>query len=99
MSTNHVGNTQPSIDREEHRSVNGVNAKAVVPYFFDGVNLAPATTPLANFSYDYVSVGYPDSVTEVYTFKTGGSGGTTVGTITVVYTTSSKEFIDNVTRS
>jgi hypothetical protein len=37
-------------------------------------------------AYDYISVAYPDTSTEVYTFKTGGAGGTTVGTITVVYT-------------
>lgn len=29
-------------DEEEHRSVNGVEAKAVVPYFFDGTNLVPS---------------------------------------------------------
>lgn len=32
MSTTHTGQTQPSIDLEEHRSVAGVNVKAVTPY-------------------------------------------------------------------
>lgn len=33
MSTLHQGgNAQPTIDREEHRSFNGINAKAVIPY-------------------------------------------------------------------
>lgn len=50
-------------------------------------------------AYDYISVAYPDAVTEVYTFKTGGSGGTTVGTLTVVYTNSTKENLSNVTKS
>ena len=54
---------------------------------------------LINFSYNYVSVAYPGADTEVYTFKTGGSGGTTVGTITVVYTDSSKESLSSVTRA
>lgn len=35
MATKHTGHTQPSIDLEEHRSVNGVNAKAVIPYYLD----------------------------------------------------------------
>jgi hypothetical protein len=54
---------------------------------------------LINFSYDYVAVTYPEVDEEVYTFKTGGSGGTTVGTITVVYTDSTKESISSVARS
>lgn len=40
--------------------------------------------------YDYVAVTYPDVDEEVYTFKTGGSGGTTVATITVIYTDATK---------
>jgi hypothetical protein len=33
MSAKHEGgNAQPTIDREEHRSFNGINAKAVIPY-------------------------------------------------------------------
>jgi len=49
--------------------------------------------------YDYVSVAYPDSVTETYTFKTDGASGTTVGTVTVVYTSSTKESLSTVTRT
>lgn len=50
-------------------------------------------------AYDYVGVAYPDTVTEVFTFKTGGSGGTTVGTLTVVYTSATKENLLSVTKS
>ena len=49
--------------------------------------------------YDYVSVAYPTSTTETYTFKTGGSGGTTVATIAIVYTTSTKDYISSVTKT
>jgi hypothetical protein len=67
----------------------------------------PATGALLNVSmgslitelYDYISVAYPINTTEVYTFKTGGSGGTTVATITVVYTDSTKINLNTVTRS
>lgn len=44
MSGTHTGNIVPEITREEHRSVNGVNAKAVAPYGFDGTNLQPLKT-------------------------------------------------------
>jgi len=64
----------------------------------DGTSLALGEG-LVNFSYDYGSVAYPDSVTEVYTFKVGGSGGTTSGVITLVYTDSSKDSLSSFARS
>lgn len=49
--------------------------------------------------YDYVEVFYPnDGVTERYTFKTGGASGTTVATIILVYTDTTKEKIVTVTK-
>lgn len=58
-----------------------------------------ASAGLVTVAYDYIKATYPDTVTEVYTFKTGGSSGTTVATVTVVYTDTTKEFIDTVTKS
>ena len=49
--------------------------------------------------FDYISAAYPDSVTEVYTYKTGGSGGTTVATVTTVYTTAAKTLLITVTKA
>lgn len=49
--------------------------------------------------FDYIGAAYPDTTTETYTYKNGGSGGTTVATITVIYTDTTKEFISSVTRS
>jgi hypothetical protein len=54
---------------------------------------------LAGIEWDYVKVTYPLATTEVYTFKTGGSGGTDVATVTVVYTDASKANLDEVTRT
>jgi hypothetical protein len=54
---------------------------------------------LVTEKYNYISVAYPTTVQEVYTFKSGGSGGTTVATVTVNYTTSSKEFVSNVSKT
>lgn len=50
-------------------------------------------------SYDYVAVTYPTTSSEVYTFKTGGSGGTTVHTITLNYTDATKASLSTVART
>lgn len=53
---------------------------------------------MVNFKYDYVSL--TQGVTfDTWTFKTGGSGGTTVGTITINYTSSSKKTIQDVIKT
>lgn len=44
-------------------------------------------------SSDAGTVEYPDSVTEVYKFREGGVSGTVLKTLTLVYTTSTKEFL------
>lgn len=49
--------------------------------------------------YDYVAVTYPIATQEVYVFKIGGSGGTTVGTITLTYTDSTKENLSSAEKS
>lgn len=49
--------------------------------------------------YDYVSRGWTaGTFTEVWTFKTGGSGGSTVATLTVVYDDVDKSNIVTVTK-
>lgn len=50
-------------------------------------------------AYDYVGVTYPTSTSEVYVFKTGGSGGITVGTLTIVYTDATKSSLLSATKS
>jgi len=99
------GNGQPNIDRSEHLSTadgENINAKRVVPYGWNGSTLERMPlggAGLVTSAYDYVGVTYPNSTTETYTFKTGGSGGTTVATVTVVYTSASKANISSVTRT
>lgn len=41
-------------------------------------------------AWDYLAVTYPSATQEVYTFKTGGAGGSSVATATVDYTDSTK---------
>lgn len=49
--------------------------------------------------YDYVSMALSaGDTTETYTFKTGGSGGSTVATVTVVYTSSARTVLSSVTK-
>lgn len=49
--------------------------------------------------YDYIAVTYPTDTTEAYAYKQGGSGGTTVQTITVTYENATKENIISVART
>jgi hypothetical protein len=48
--------------------------------------------------YDYVGIDYPTATTETYTFKTGGSGGTTVATVTLTYTDATKADLSSVAK-
>lgn len=48
---------------------------------------------------DACQVTYPDPVTEVYEFFTGGLAGTLLQTNTVVYTDSTKNLIDTVVKT
>lgn len=89
--------TSPSIDRDEHAS--DVKAKKVLPYGWTGTTAQKQPTPFITQAYDYVAVTYPDATTDVFTFKTGGSSGTTVQTVTIVYTDSTKASLVSVTRT
>lgn len=51
---------------------------------------------LAGVTFDHVSGSYPNAVTEIYTLKNGGSGGTTEAVVTVVYTDATKQLIQTV---
>lgn len=46
--------------------------------------------------WDAISVATPDSVTEIYSYKTGGLAGTLVATVTVVYTDITKNTISSL---
>ena len=53
---------------------------------------------LAGVVYDYVALGIASEV-ETYTFKSGGSGGTTVAVIVVTYTDATRADISTVERT
>ena len=54
---------------------------------------------LAGVEYDSVSVAYPTSTTEVYTFYTGGLAGTLQATITLTYTNASKANLSSAVKT
>jgi hypothetical protein len=69
---------------------------------FDGAVQDPIDTlsGLSIPTYNYVSMTLSaGDTTETYVFKTGGSGGTTVATVVVVYTDSSREVLSTVTKT
>lgn len=54
---------------------------------------------LIPFAYDYMAYTNTDSTTDTFVYKTGGSSGTTVATVTIVYTDTTKATISTVTRT
>lgn len=62
-----------------------------------GINAGSVS--LFTIPYDYVKVTYPNSTSEAYTTRLGGSGGSIQQVVTLVYTDSTKESLDSVTRA
>ena len=55
---------------------------------------------LITVPFNYIGVTYPDTSTEVYTYKSGGSGGTTVGVITLAFSDAvTKNILLSVTKT
>jgi hypothetical protein len=90
--------TDPNINRDEHIE-EAVAAKRVVPYNMGTSGLARAPLPLIVAAWDYVGFTSPDvnGNYQTWTFKNGGSGGTTVNTMAVAYDSNSN--ITSISRS
>ena len=54
---------------------------------------------LSDIEFDAITTDFPDAVTEIYFYMTGGISGSIVATITVVYIDSTKKLIDTVERT
>lgn len=54
---------------------------------------------LVDEEFDYIGTAYPNGTTEVYTYKSGGSSGTIVASVTVTYTDSTKDNVSSVART
>lgn len=57
------------------------------------------TTGLVPFVFDYIGANYAGATEDVYTYKTGGAGGSTVATITVNWTDATKSVLASVVRT
>ena len=57
------------------------------------------SSALIPVAHDYIGVNLSGATTDVYTYKTGGSGGTTVATLTITYADSTKAVISNIART
>lgn len=95
------------IERAEHLNYgDGAGVKRVSVYN-NGTQVNAATEETLQSiagleipAHDYIGASYPDTSTEVYTYKTGGGAGTTVATITVVYSDAvTKQILTSVTKS
>jgi len=54
---------------------------------------------LVQEQHDAITVAYPSSTVEVFSYKLGGVSGTLVATVTVTYVNSSKKDISSVVRT
>lgn len=100
MSTG--GNTVPSLTNAEHIGPNdtgdNIEAKRVANYNWDGSEWVRAGAGLVPDAYDYISLSPDSSRPTSVVYKMGGSGGTTVATLTIAYDGSTTN-ITSVTRS
>ncbi len=81
------------VDREQgkFRDAGSVTSSRVATVI-EGALQAPVAT-------DAIVVSYPSATVETYEFKSGGTGGTLLMTLTVTYTTPTKEFISTVVKT
>lgn len=86
------------LNREEHLSKGAIRAKRVALYRYDANSdtMSPFGGLTPNVDYDYIDVQQTSATVDTYVYKDGGSGGTTVLTVVVTYTDSTKDDIDHV---
>lgn len=65
----------------------------------DAIRVKPIAGSLVTELFDAITVTYPSSTVEVYAYRTGGVSGSIVATVTVTYTTSTKDVLTSVVRT
>lgn len=96
-----TGNNANQRNEDEHDKT--IVAKKVVPYGYDAntgqaFRVGNPAGGIVSDYYDFLSLT-EDTTTDVWTYKAGGSGGTTVATVTITYTDSNKGTISTVVRT
>lgn len=87
-----------SVDGEtpEPIEVNPSTGRLLVDAIIGGGASEPGLIP---FAFDYVAYTNTSPTIDTYVYKTGGSGGATVATITITYTDSTKTQVSTVART
>jgi len=92
-----MGNILNEINSKEHRGDLDIKGKRVFPYGIDGTTVSMIkvdssgnqsfidASGLIPQEYDYIALTYTGDNTTGIVYKTGGSGGTTVATLTLTY--------------
>jgi len=93
LDRQHNSHIENPIDGGDDRRVND----SVTHQKIDELKLISTPVGLIDFIYDFASL-VEESTTDTWTYKTGGAGGTIVKTITIEYTTSSKNTIQDITK-
>ena len=94
------------IERAEHLNYAAGTGVKRVSIYNDGAQVNAATEETLQAvaglnipKFDYINGTETDTTTETYVFKTGGSGGTTVATVVVVFSDATKTFITSITKT
>lgn len=88
--------TAPRDELEKGKFRGDLDSVATAVVNPDGTDISAIANSLVPAVYDYIALSYTgDNLTSVV-FKTGGSGGTTVSTLTLAYTGS---VLDSVTKT
>lgn len=56
-------------------------------------------TFLEGVQFDSLTASYPNPITEVYQYRLGGVSGDIQATLTIIYTSSGKDFVQSVVRT
>lgn len=75
------------------------NPVAVTGTFWQTTQPTSEITGLMPKVYDYISANFSGATADVYTYKAGGSGGSTAATLTVNWTDSTKTVLSSVVRT
>lgn len=75
------------------------NPVAVTGTFWQTTQPTSEITGLMPKVYDYISANFSGATADVYTYKVGGSGGSTAATLTVNWTDSTKAVLSSVVRT
>lgn len=83
-------------------SISDLDYEQIIQKVYQDSNNALAVNPISGLvtaAFDAITVAYPSSTQEVYSYRTGGTGGTVVATLTLNYVDSTKAQLASVAKS